>query len=119
MSKLNHTPGPWVLCSPEEYPWLLGDGTREHTLTILGSDGYGVLSVPISITDNYPNSPTAMANARLMTAAPEMLDYLISEARDLWTQQRIDDIGVDELRLATPIALVESATGKTIEEVLK
>ena len=57
--------------------------------------------------------------AMMFASAPDMLDYLIIEARELWTQQRLDDIGADELRLAPPIALVESATGLPIEDVLK
>ena len=116
MSKLNHTRGPWVLCRAEEYPWLLGDVTpeyRERTLTILGSDGYGVLSVPISITDNYPESPMAMANAKLIAAAPDMLDALIAQYNHTKNDHHVN--GMNE---ATKSA-IEFATGLPIEEVLK
>ena len=117
MSKLNHTHGPWVLCRAEEYPWLLGDVTpeyRERTLTILGSDGYGVLSVPISITDNYPESPMAMANARLIAASPDMLDALIR-----CFVRGVEGIGMSKSEQRRIRSLIESATGLPIEEVLK
>lgn len=69
MSK--HTPGPWYW-SPD---YKTGDGRA--TWSLIGSDGYGILSC-----DGEENSPQGLglsggANARLIAAAPEMLQMLI------------------------------------------
>lgn len=68
------TKGPWRIAEPSEYPWILGGEYRgEETLTILGggSDrGYGVLSVPLSVTDHHgSNWQTVVA---LRNALPEL-----------------------------------------------
>jgi len=48
------TARPWRLCDPMEYPWRLEECGiyGEPTVTILGANGYGIFSVPESITDH-------------------------------------------------------------------
>ena len=52
-----HTPPPWRLADPKEYPWILApaDYRGEDTFTVIcdhpSARGYGVISAPISITD--------------------------------------------------------------------
>ncbi len=58
-------------------------------------------------------------NASLIAESPEMLKYLIEQAREMWTQEHLDDIGADEMREWMPIPIIERATGMSIEEVLK
>lgn len=74
-TKESITPGPWRLAKAHEFPWRIdGCGFKgENTLTIIGGGGYGVLSVPYSITDG-PN----IANARLMASAPDIFAALVS-----------------------------------------
>jgi hypothetical protein len=66
-----HTPGPWAW-SPH---YKTGDGRA--TWSLIGSqDGYGILSC-----DGDENSPQGLndeANARLIAAAPELLEALIA-----------------------------------------
>lgn len=64
-----HTNGPWNWSSRYE----TSDG--RSTWTLLGEGGYGILSC-----DGEGNSPQGMgddANARLIAAAPELLEALI------------------------------------------
>jgi hypothetical protein len=66
----NHTPGPWVRCT--EAPKIIMSGSF-----IDGHQGYIVCSV--SGNDNsgfYVNEEEAEANARLISAAPELLEAL-------------------------------------------
>ncbi|MFG0917234.1 hypothetical protein [Pseudomonas sp. CJQ_11] len=66
----NHTPGPWVRCN--EAPKIIMSGSF-----IDGHQGYIVGSV--SGNDNsgfYANEEEAEANARLISAAPELLEAL-------------------------------------------
>lgn len=68
MSESKHTPGPWKWsdahsATDERYTWSL-----------LGASGYGILSC-----DGEGNSPQGLgdfANARLIAAAPELLEAL-------------------------------------------
>lgn len=52
MEKIKHTPIPWRLAEPDEFPWRIdapADGGP--TLTIVGPGGYGILSAPLCATD--------------------------------------------------------------------
>ena len=69
MSK--HTPGPWEWSDK----YRTSDNKR-NTWSLLGKDGYGILSC-----DGDANSPQSLgasgeANARLIAAAPELLEAL-------------------------------------------
>lgn len=77
MSSAKHTPGPWVRC--EEAPKIIMSGSF-----IKGHQGYIVGSV--SGNDNsgfYASEQEAEANARLIVAAPEMLEALELAAETL------------------------------------
>ena len=67
MSTTKHTPGPWS--------WTDEYQARDlsETWTLIGPDGYGILSC-----DGKANSPMEFhpSNARLITAAPELLEVL-------------------------------------------
>ena len=86
------------------------------------------MSMPISITDGYPTNQTAMANARLIAAAPDMLDALI-EAYKFYREAIVDYGPCDHavnicicpiIRQTEKIQeIIESATDLPIEEVLK
>ena len=63
-----HTPGPWYW----SHDYKTCDGRA--TWSLIGSDGYGILSC-----DGEENSPQGLndgANARLIAAAPELLEAL-------------------------------------------
>jgi hypothetical protein len=95
MSESKHTPGPWY--------W--DDGYRasedRKTWSLIGSHGYGILSC-----DGEENSPQGLndhANARLIAAAPELLDAL----RDMVS----DHADLSEKTLSFARAAIEKATG--------
>lgn len=113
---LKHTPGPWK-----------AKETNKETITIVSPwsdkvkpescDGYGsYLGIHISEIKHQNDNPcvskmTADANARLIAAAPEMLEALI----DIYIkgfELRSDTISFKVKKI------IESATGLTIEEVL-
>lgn len=73
MSQAKHTPGPWEWSDK----YRTADSER-NTWSLLGDGGYGILSC-----DGDENSPQSLgksgeANARLIAAAPELLDALRS-----------------------------------------
>lgn len=67
MSKHTYTPGPWSWS--DEYQTVAG----ESTWSLIGQGGYGILSC-----DGLANSPSEFheSNARLIAAAPELLEAL-------------------------------------------
>lgn len=98
MSKLKHTPGPWesgIKYIPYEYDFCyvrIPNGTT------------------ISISPALENE----ANARLIAAAPEMLDALI------YFVKRVREGSIrSQKTYHMYIDIIEKATGMTIEEVLK
>ena len=98
--KLKHTPGPWKV--------ITCGGT-----TIENEKDFHVVSNGkefICSTWGKPNIP----NARLIAAAPEMLEELI-EALDR-SMRGVETSKINAMRLKD---IIESATGFTIEEVLK
>ena len=64
-----HTPGPWV------FAW--GGG---HALVFDAKGGPTIAAVPY---DDAPDAALAAANARLIAAAPELLEALVSLTRTL------------------------------------
>ena len=72
MSDTGHTPGPWSFCNPTIPPegdWYIEDGQgRPFASVFRDEDKHQTL---------YPDEiKAAAANARLMAAAPELLDAL-------------------------------------------
>ena len=124
---LKHTPGPWK-----------AKETNKETITIVSPwsdkvkpescDGYGsYLGIHISEIKHQNDNPcvskmTADANARLIAAAPEMIEIIISDLRMNLKFMSFGDITF--MRQETnsefnkKIDIVEKATGLTIEEVL-
>ncbi|HEY4202077.1 MAG TPA: hypothetical protein VGM83_16100 [Devosiaceae bacterium] len=82
-----HTRGPWRL----GYEDGSGSGPDFYTITarnrpvVLGGDGFGL-----------PHGVRQAADARLIAAAPELLDCL-REARQHLEQDRIDVVYIDEV----------------------
>jgi len=66
---MSHTPGPWHWS--DRYPMV---SSGEKTWSLIGEDGYGILSC-----DGVENSPQGLndeANARLIAAAPDLLEAI-------------------------------------------
>jgi hypothetical protein len=103
MSKLQHTPGPWEFTgSMHMNAYLVGGGNRY------------VCSVWDHLREDDNGHPIDMyeemqANARLIAAAPEMLEALILGA----LAARKTNFTATALE-----SLIEKATGMSIEEVL-
>ena len=116
MSKLKHTPGPWV----NGY----GDGVTGPTCpsalgpTCAGNEwDYTVVSKNMETIAIIPKQENGImdSNARLISAAPEMLEALI------YFSKRIKSGSAKNVKTKTYkkyIELIERVTGKKIEEVL-
>jgi hypothetical protein len=99
MNKLQHTPGPW----------------KAKRFSVIKSNGY-------KITQNRPVAAapeawveidrTYEANARLIAAAPEMLNELIKIYTTMYMTQR-------ECYWMPIKDVIEKATGMSIDEILK
>lgn len=100
MSKLKHTPGPWIT-----------DGSY-----IEDYDNNCPLRRRIAIIDDGAGIDNPKANARLIAAAPEMLEVLISvyEAAEYWSDYDVPITLKDDIK-----SVIEKATGLKIEEVLE
>lgn len=59
-----HTPGPWTLAGP----------TGDHKRIIVCNDYDGWHSLDVEVDSDDCDYDTAMANAKLIAAAPELLD---------------------------------------------
>jgi len=105
--KLKHTPGPWesVDC----------DTKSEGKRIFAGSKYIGFIG------NSDDDIGTSENNARLIAAAPEMLEALIKEARNQVTRLREKSINdfVSHIGKTKLMTIIESATGLSIEEVLK
>jgi hypothetical protein len=113
MNKLDHTPGPWEAVST----------TVRTKRDADGGGGYFVAECfpPIGC-EVLQDDREAEAKARFIAAAPDMLEALIAMHGYLVA---VDVVGMDHPKSAGNIflkeidSLIERATGKTIEEVLK
>jgi len=111
--KLKHTPGKWVIMPEEvgrDYIRIRGSalGKKYKIANVLHAG---------DIFNNLYEKETeeVRANARLIAAAPDMLDVLIVEMKNnfiLPVENRI--FNLDKIKQS-----IESATGLSIEEVLK
>jgi hypothetical protein len=76
-----HTPGPWTITRYEDEP--------ETYVYFQAPDWLNFARAAIRRVDDAEDSPTGIANARLIAAAPDMLEALESAADEL---ERIADI---------------------------
>ncbi len=118
MSKLKHSKGPWVVASDWEGDFIVVDQNDENVAVASGYAG----TLSISLDED---------NARLIAAAPEMLEALINtvkESKECCCDEmfKLRNLTDPNCAMCNSIhdydeitALVEKATGMTIEEVLK
>ena len=97
---LNISPGPWT--------YQLDDYIGQQTATVYGADGDGVAL----IRGNLGYDVLPEDNARLIAAAPDMLEALIDQARHYNGDESF-------ARFAAIKPVIEKATGKTWEELTK
>jgi hypothetical protein len=84
--KPKHTPGPWRVRTI--------DGSIGHVETL---DGVAVANAEIVGTLRQPNTAERKANARIISAAPEMLEALIAQERADWARRNYESISCDPL----------------------
>jgi hypothetical protein len=83
MSKeTKHTPGPW------EIERIYTDDEIMGSITILAADGSPVCKTNHSLISRNKSTPEVLANAILISAAPDMLEYI---EKILETVQSVDD----------------------------
>lgn len=104
MDKLKHTPGPWAV----DYNGTIGHiktlcNPEEHTKT--------VIKYRYNLCEEILTEEEIQANARLIAAAPEMLEALV----DVYGLYLRHDICCDNENIKR---IIEKATGLSIEEVL-
>lgn len=103
MSKLQHTQGDWkirkTVDESGDYPF--------PTYDILAVHEWGPESVACAFQNPY--------NARLIAAAPEMLEELTTIFKGM---NEYDRGGMDDYSITRLKELIEKATGMSIEEVL-
>lgn len=105
MNKLQHTPG----------PWKVGVDRVDKNTLVMDDNNIGIASVV-----EWPNE--AEANARLIAAAPRMLEALIGaiEIIKIWHGEEAFQIYLKNAPEMKPIiSSIERATGLSIEEVLR
>ena len=105
MCKLQHTKGPWEACSRGDYTDF--DGNSQ---VILGND------MRIGVVHSYDIE--GEANARLIAAAPEMLELLIDLCIYNCSGCSGKTKGCSGKCGLNIIPVIEKATGLKIEEVL-
>ena len=67
----SHTPGPWHLTTYKQ-----GGDSETHRGLCLHPQGQIVARLPIGYNGDYPAGDSALPNARLIAAAPEMYELL-------------------------------------------
>ena len=89
MSKMSHTPGPWIA-----HPWSCSYDDPRWRVIPLGSSG-GAAGLAVVHPRWYTDEVTVAANARLIAAAPELLEVL---------QSIIDSVDKGHAVILVPIA---------------
>ena len=130
--KLEHTPGPWEVLTAIERFDIFGDGEGMVDLSVVSYGGPGDPWIIADIADCQPGGDGP--DARLIAAAPSMIEYLIEDILraentwvEMWVENPDNDIEAtdDEIRAACrsheinakQIAIIEAATGRTWEEL--
>ena len=104
MEGLNHTPGPWV---------TYDDGITQ----VIASDKDRTLRMGCVFHDSK-NLDVVQANARLIAAAPEMLEALMLAHEELLNIARLQDWHAEAFRgrIEKMTTAIEKATGSRIDE---
>ena len=102
---VGHTPGPWT---PHRYPQI--GGGYGWTIQAGASRGISVANLAPGLTSDRIE-PICEANARLIAAAPEMLQSL-KEAIDLDHSGGFDDIATWAEWKDAALAAIAKATGE-------
>ena len=100
--KLEHTPGPWKVDNAH-ISGCINAGGKHVALANFNNS----VAPETRVSENEHN-----ANARLIAAAPEMLDALISIVKLHTLPDKTKEIDI-------AIEAIEKATGKPIDEVIK
>jgi hypothetical protein len=97
-----HTPGPWEISGTFEHR---GDPSIWANITPVGYKSYGAIAQVSFFNELVTFDPVKLANARLIAAAPELLDAL----------QFIREHGEEfsELAAKKAISAINKATGAT------
>ncbi len=107
----NFTPGPWTLLT---VPTSIGschkigpfpNGSRTATFACVYADG-----IRKGIDDELPAARELFANARLMAAAPDLLEALLNCAEVM--QRDLNGLAVIQPELRCALAAIKKATGE-------
>ena len=96
-----HTPGPWESNHSGSYWSILGPDRNLH--------GEGITSMPVAAV--VQTNPEALANAKLIAAAPDLLAALVQFIYDIETWE---DQGRDWDMVTLAKDAIEKATGKRL-----
>lgn len=111
MSKLKHTPGPWKYDDDPLRMRIHSEFDHDIVCHMVGNSASSMIQ----------KREIKNANARLIAAAPEMLEDLIDEARKqvirISAVKNIDEF-IKNIGKTKIMQTIEKATGLTIEEVL-
>ena len=110
MSKLKHTPGPWVINDEVDFDSFISGSTGKFENVICSS--------PRSYKrgkNGCKNYAPWHDNKLLIAAAPEMLDELLTVFKGM---KEYDCGGLDDYSTIRLKDLIEKATGMSMEEVL-
>lgn len=99
MNEPNHSPGPWVARKDIEHWEIAAMGT---------DNGDIVAELPLTGDDEYDNI-VAVANARLIAAAPELLEALLLVADRITTVAPAIRNILDDLTSPTALAAIAQA----------
>ena len=92
--KVSHTPGPWTVAR-----------TTTHGMEISGSEWRRFARVYVRFEGDDEDSQVGLANAKLIAAAPELLEALKQLIRD--SETILDPLDVEELSQPVYSALAE------------
>lgn len=126
MKNLKHTPGPWVVDLRSGCCAVYPKSREEDSAGCHVDDPRNVhFSCKGSVYDRaagfWSMDDEAQANARLIAAAPEMLDALFMALAEMMVTARLQDWHSEEFRMKLDVMqkAIEKAIGMTIEEALK
>ena len=82
---MKHTPGPWDCKVFNNGAYIIADGPVDELSSCI-----------IASRNEHPDPPTGRANARLIAAAPELLDALVYMRRTMYSDTSEESIKADE-----------------------